>query len=193
MTETTGLGRIEKADLREAWPHEAADSLPGSRTMYRNWAPPWGWNSNWKSEEAPVGKFSLDLLARDTGTNRPVIIENQLESTDHDHLGKLLTYAGGYDAKRPTSVRRLAARGRRFHSLARGPCIGTGRRPSSGLELELVNPRKRRSGNSHWTCWLATPEPTARSSSRTNWSRRADHDHLGKLLTYAGGYDATAT
>ncbi|MFV8479988.1 DUF4268 domain-containing protein [Mycoplasma sp. T193] len=49
--------------------------------------------------ESKVGGFSVDLLATENGTSRKIIIENQLEDTDHLHLGQIITYASGKDAK----------------------------------------------------------------------------------------------
>ena len=49
--------------------------------------------------EANVGKFSVDILAEEESSGRKIIIENQLEGTNHDHLGKIITYASGYGAE----------------------------------------------------------------------------------------------
>lgn len=99
MTETKGLGRIEKIDdLSKVWPHEAADFTPWLAEHISELGEALGLELELQDQEAPVGSFSLDLLARESATNRTVIIENQLKPTDHGHLGQLLTYAGGYDA-----------------------------------------------------------------------------------------------
>ncbi len=99
MTETRGLGRIERIeDLRKAWPHEANDFTPWLAEHISELGDALGLEIELQEQEASVGSFSLDLLARESVTDRTVIIENQLEPTNHDHLGKLLTYAGGYDA-----------------------------------------------------------------------------------------------
>lgn len=95
------LGKIQKVDLRKAWNHEAID--------FTNWLAKEE-NLNLLSDEigiglkliqteASVGSFSADILAEEENTGRKVIIENQLEPTDHSHLGQVITYASGYDAE----------------------------------------------------------------------------------------------
>ena len=95
---TPNLAKIERVDLREAWPNEAQDFTPWLAKNIGELGEALGMDLEWQETEAAVGGYSLDVLAIYLNQNRPVIIENQLEPTNHDHLGKLLTYAAGYDA-----------------------------------------------------------------------------------------------
>lgn len=97
-TTTQGLAAIEKVDLREIWPDEASSFTPWLAENLSALGKALGLDLELQSPEAPVGGYSLDILARDVGNGRPVVIENQLEPTDHTHLGQLLTYAAGFDA-----------------------------------------------------------------------------------------------
>ena len=92
------LASLEKLSLRKIWPNEATDFTPWLAANIDKLGSALGLDLEWIESEAPVGGRSLDLLARDLSTSQMVIIENQLTATDHDHLGKLLTYAAGYSA-----------------------------------------------------------------------------------------------
>ena len=94
------LGKLKKIDLREEWKHEALD--------FTQWlakdenlallSEEIGVDINLIETEANVGSFNVDILAEDSN-GRKIVIENQLESTNHDHLGKIITYASGYNAE----------------------------------------------------------------------------------------------
>lgn len=94
------LSRLEKVDLREAWDSEAGAFTPwlAQEENIKLLGDIIGIELEVEAQEKEVGPFRADILCKDTGTNNWVLIENQLEKTDHTHLGQLLTYAAGLHA-----------------------------------------------------------------------------------------------
>lgn len=97
---TANLAKIERVtDLRATWPNEAQHFTPWLAENIAELGEVLGMDLELEQTEASVGGYSLDILATDVSSRRPVIIENQLETTNHSHLGQLLTYAAGFDAE----------------------------------------------------------------------------------------------
>lgn len=94
------LGRLHKVNLREAWSSESSHFTPwlAQEENLKLLGETIGIELELESQEKEVGPFRADILCKDTTTDNWVLIENQLERTDHSHLGQLLTYAAGLNA-----------------------------------------------------------------------------------------------
>ena len=88
----------EVTDLRTVWPHEALDFTPWLAENLQLLSDTIGVDIVLDERESDVGSFSVDIYGYESDTDRKVIIENQPEDTNHDHLGKLITYAAGKSA-----------------------------------------------------------------------------------------------
>ena len=97
---TMKLGRLEKIDLREYWKKEDTDFTPwlANEENIALLSEAIGIELEVQNQEESVGPFRADILCKDTSSDHFVLIENQLERTDHTHLGQLMTYAAGLDA-----------------------------------------------------------------------------------------------
>jgi hypothetical protein len=94
------LGRLEKVEVRTVWVNEAGDFTPwlAKPENLKLLGDTIGLELELESVEKDVGPFRADILCKNTASSAWVLIENQLERTDHTHLGQLLTYAAGLEA-----------------------------------------------------------------------------------------------
>ena len=94
------LGRLEKIDLRKQWKKEDTDFTPwlAEEVNIELLGKVIDMELEVQGQEESVGPFKADIFCVDTRTNNYVLIENQLEKTDHTHLGQLMTYAAGLEA-----------------------------------------------------------------------------------------------
>lgn len=108
------LSRLEEIkDLRTVWPHEALDFTPwlSQDDNIALLADAVGFDITIDETESFVGDFNVDIFSSETGTDRKIIIENQLEATNRDYLGKLITYASGRSADAIIWVVKTRSRG----------------------------------------------------------------------------------
>lgn len=92
------FGKIIEVPLNEVWAGEATHFTPWLAANLQVVSEKLGFELELESVEASAGDFSADIVAKDVSTNRRVIIENQYGSTDHRHLGQILTYSSVLNA-----------------------------------------------------------------------------------------------
>ncbi len=95
------LSELVSVDLREVWPDEAAVFTPwlAKPENLKRLGDTLGMELELEDEEVAVGPFSADILCKNTADGSWLVIENQIQKTDHRHLGQILTYAAGLGAK----------------------------------------------------------------------------------------------
>ena len=103
------LGNLSKVDIRDVWKDEARDFTPwlAGEENIRILSEEIGIELEVVSMEKDVGPYRVDILCRDVSTDNWVVIENQLEKTDHNHLGQILTYSAGLKALTMIWIARL--------------------------------------------------------------------------------------
>ena len=92
------LGKIKRVDLRNIWKKEDKEFTPWLKENIDLLSEKLGIEIIDTRTEEKIGDFKLDIIGKDANTNKFVAVENQLESTDHTHLGQLITYSAGVNA-----------------------------------------------------------------------------------------------
>lgn len=95
------LGKIDRIPVRDVWRHEALDFTKwlAQEENLTQLGDACSIDLELVDMESAVGSFAVDIFAKESGSDRRVVIENQLEYTNHDHLGKIITYATGKNAE----------------------------------------------------------------------------------------------
>jgi hypothetical protein len=164
------LSRLTELDPRQVWAHEAHDFTPWLLANADALETALGIEVELSSSEYAVGGFAVDLIGRDLTNDCVLIVENQLGNTDHGHLGQLVTYAAGTEAR---TVVWMATSLREEHRQALDFLndIGGGGVRFFGVEIAVVRidsspPAPLFSLRAQPNDWHAVTSAAARSSSQ---------------------------
>ena len=94
----SAIGCLVSVPIREVWADEARHFTPWLAENLEDLSSAIGMDLVLEGTEARVGPFSADLLLHDANTGGRIVVENMIGPTDHDHLGKIITYAAGLEA-----------------------------------------------------------------------------------------------
>jgi len=92
------FGKLERVDLRDFWIKEDKDFTPWIAENINILGDALKMDIEVNAQEHPVGPYRADIYAIDTSNKKNIVIENQLERTDHNHLGQIITYAAVLDS-----------------------------------------------------------------------------------------------
>ena len=95
---TAAVDRLVPVPIRKVWQDEARDLTPWLAENIEALSEALGIDLELEGTEVRVGPFSADLVLRNANTGKRVVVENMMTNTDHDHLGKVITYAAGLEA-----------------------------------------------------------------------------------------------
>lgn len=98
------VDRLCRVPIREIWSDEARHLTPWPASNLEYVSEALGMDLELIDAEVQVGSFSADLLLLDLSSGERVVVENMMDNTDHDHVGKLITYAAGLQATRAVLI-----------------------------------------------------------------------------------------
>ena len=164
------IGKLKKVPLREVWQHEAADFTTWLEENYEVLNDVLDFTLTGWEREQPVGDFSVDLVGEDEDGNT-VVIENQLEPSNHRHLGQLLTYLAMLDAKAAVWI---VAQARSEHAKVIGWLNEATTTPFYLIQLEAVQIEK--SEPAPLLTKIVGPSEATRAAGSTKRSRSERHE-----------------
>lgn len=184
---TNSIGKLQRVNLREVWKHEAHDFTQWLEGNIDVLSDALGLTIVNVDREQAAGSFSIDLVAEDEGGGT-IIIENQLEKSNHDHLGKLITYLTAMNARaaiwivsepRPEHVAAIAwlneATGADFY-LVKVEAVKIGESPAAPLLTVIVGPSEESK-----SVGIQKKELAARYDTRRQWWEKLVSNPNAKL------------
>ena len=179
------IGKLEETNnLRAVWNTEAKFTawLADDKNM-KILSEASGLNIAVEEVAAPAGDFSVDILASDKDTGRRIVIENQLEETEHDYLGQLITYAADKNAK---IIIWLAGNSRREHKNA---IEWLNANMNNSIKIYLFRIRLYRVGDSEPAVYAVRFEPVVKPDVKNSEStvniEELRFDYWNKFQDYA--------